>query len=231
MGQAASNVVKLSDMRKKKLVKGDLLALNATQETSPSAILSFNIANLVFANINEISGQKIKEKDPDLQSALLFARARLYYLEGRYHDAGKIFQAVINLANSDDLRALAVLSWSNCLFTQGEYLKAKNCLDMNKFESEELPDALRLGFWLQKGNIAFATGTDADAASAYYRRVFNDQTRSLWVQCLQQTLVGFNPVSFSEFRSENLKGLRNLLDAFIEVGASRYYASLVLTFS
>jgi len=226
-----ANVIKLSDMRKKKLVKGDLLALHAPKESSPSALLSFNIANLVFANINEISGQKIKEKDPDLQAALFFARGRLYYLEGRYHDAGKLFQAVINLANSDDLRALAVLSWSSCLFTQGEYSKAKNCLDMNRFESFGLPDALRLGFWLQKGNIAFASGEETGVAEAYYRRVFNEQTRSPWVQCLQQTLVGFNPVSFSEFRAENLKGLRNLLDAFIEVGTSKYFASLVLTFS
>lgn len=231
MGQAATNVINLNDMRRKKLVRNDILALHSPQEASPSALLSFNLANLVLANANELSDQKSKEKDPDLQSALFFARARLYYLEGRYNDAAKIFQGVLNMANSEDLRALALLAWANCQFSQGDYARAKNTLAANELETAALPDALRLAFWLLKGNIAFANGASTAEAAIYYRKVFSEQTRSLWVQCLQHTLVGFNPVSFSDFRTENLKGLRNLLDAFIEVGASRYFASIVLTFS
>lgn len=231
MGLAASNVISLDEKRRKKVIKDDIIALQSTQEMSPSSILSFNIANLIFANVNEISSQKVREKDPDLQSALFFARGRLYYLGGRYHDSSKIFQSVLGMADSGDLRALALLGWANCLFSQGDFLKTKSVLEANMPDLSELPDALRLGFWLLQGNLAFATSSGSVEAAAWYRKVFTNQTRSLWVQCLQQTLVGFNPVNFAEHRAENLKGLRNLLDAFIEVAAARYFASIVLTFS
>lgn len=231
MGLAASNVISLEEKRRKKIIKGDILALQSSQEVSPSSILSFNIANLVFANVNDLSSQKVKEKDPDLQASLYFARGRLYYMHGRWQDAARIFQSVLGMAESGDLRALALLGWTNCLFSQGEFTKAKAVLENNMPELDELPEALRLSFWVQQGNIAFATGAAGDEATACYRKVFTSQSRSLWVQCLQQTLVGFQPVSFSEHRAENLKGLRNLLDAFIEVASARYFASIVLTFS
>lgn len=232
MGLAAPNVINLEEKRRKRLIKSDIQAFQSQQDVSPSTVLSFNIANLVYANLNEMNGQKAREKDPDMQAALYFARARLYYMHGRYFDAGKIFQSVLTMAESKDLRTLALLSWANCLFSQGEYIKAKAALEANlPQDKSDLPDAIKLAISLAQGNIALATDASALEVAAYYRKVSTSQSRSLWAQSLQQALATFNPVNFTEHRSENLKGLRNMLDAFLEIGASRYFASLVLTFS
>lgn len=217
-----SNVISLEGKRRERQARSQFDEAQ-TQAAAPSMLLSLNLANWLASNFGDVDDSC--GYDQDLQAALYFARGRVYYYRNSLHDAARAFAIVSTTAEAPDLKALTDLAYANAMYSLGEFKLAESTL--NAIACDDLPEGIKKCLQVLKANILFANGEDVEEAATLYRKVLCEPSRSLWIRNLQTNIASAMPRGKDLETGKGLTRLRDILDAFIEMAASRYFASLV----